>query len=75
MKNQAKWAGQLRHVMTAFGGILVALGLADGNEATTLMSGVGAVFESAMTLLGIASIIAGNIWSWVSPAKNVGEGD
>ena len=75
MKHQAKWAGQIRHVMTALGGILVALGVADANEASTLASGVGAVFESAMSLFGIASIVAGNIWSWLSPAKKGGEGD
>ncbi len=75
MKNQAKLAGQIRHVMTAVGGILVALGVADANEANTLASSVGAVFESAMSMLGIASIIGGNAWSWLSPAKKVGEGD
>ncbi len=75
MKNQAKWAGQIRHVMTALGGILVALSVADANEAATLASGVDAVFSSAMALFGIASIVGGNAWSWLSRAKKVGEGD
>ena len=75
MKHQAKWAGQIRHVMTALGGVLVALGVADTNEATTLMSGVDAAFSSVMSLFGIASIVGGNIWSWLSPAKKLGKGD
>ncbi len=75
MKNQAKWAGQIRHVASALGGILVAIGVADANEAATLTSGIDAVFSSAMALSGIASIIAGNLWSWFSKAKKVGEGD
>ncbi len=75
MKNQAKIAGQIRHLMTAVGGILVAVGVADTNEATTLMSVVDGAFSSVMSLMGIVSIIVGNIWSWASPAKKIGEGD
>jgi len=61
--------------MTALGGVLVALGIADANEASTLQSGVDAAFASVMSLIGISAIIAGNVWSWVSPAKKIGEGD
>lgn len=75
MKNQAKWAGQIRHVMTALGGILVALGVADAPEAATLTSTVDTFFSSAMSLVGAVTIVAGNFMSWVSRAKKVGEGD
>ena len=75
MTNQAKWAGQLRHFITAAGGVLVALGVARPGESTTLIETVNAFFGSGLALAGAASIIGGNIMSWISPAKKVGEGD
>ena len=60
-KKKAKLRGQVRGVLTAFGGVVVGKGWVD---------------ES--TMLGIAGIlmaVGGNVWSWIDPAKNIGEGD
>lgn len=61
MKHQAKLAGQARHALTAVGGFLVASGYVDESTMQEIIGGV-------MALTGV-------IWSWVSPAKNIGSGD
>jgi len=61
MKHQAKWAGQIRHILTIIGGALVAGGYAEESVIQEIIGGFMA--------------IAGLILSWRSPAKKVGEGD
>ncbi len=61
MKHQAKWAGQIRHVLTTIGGALVAGGYTDESTVQQIIGG-------AMALVGL-------YLSWTSKAKRVGEGD
>ena len=61
MKNQAKWAGQIRHILTIIGAALVAGNFAEAGVADEIIGG-------AMAFTGL-------VLSWISPAKNVGEGD
>ncbi len=61
MKNQAKWAGSIRHVLTIAGGALVAGGYTDESTVQQIVGGFMA--------------LAGLILSWTSPAKKEGKGD
>ncbi len=61
MKHQAKWAGQIRHVLTVIGGALIAGGYADESTIQEILGGVMAA--------------TGLILSWTSKAKKIGEGD
>ncbi len=61
MKNKAKWAGQIRHVLGIAGAALVAGGYADESVVSEIIGGL-----MALTAL---------VLSWISPAKKVGEGD
>ena len=61
MKHQAKWAGQIRHVLTVIGGALIAGGYADESTIQEILGGVMAA--------------TGLILSWTSTAKKIGEGD
>ena len=75
MKNQAKWAGQIRHFMDKFGMVLLAFGVATQVEATALANYVDATFGAVVGLVGVVIAIWTNVASWLDPAKNVGEGD
>ena len=61
MKNKAKLLGQVRSVLILLGGFAVGNGYLD---ESTMLETVGGF----MALLGFA-------WSWVDPAKKIGEGD
>lgn len=61
MKNQAKWAGQIRHILTIAGGGLVAGGFTDESTVQQILGGFMA--------------LSGLILSWKSPAKIEGKGD
>ncbi len=75
MKNQAKWAGQLRHWIGWLSGVLVAVGVASVSDGETLTNVANATFSNIMGLIGIVGVIGVKIASWKSPAKKVGEGD
>ncbi len=61
MKNQAKLAGSFRHILGIAGAAIVAGGYADEGIIQEIIGGL-----MALTAL---------VLSWISPAKNVGEGD
>lgn len=54
-----KGAGQIRHVLTAVGGVLVAMGAMSEDEA-------GQLVEALMTVAGFISVGIGMVWSWVA---------
>ena len=68
MKHGAKWRGALRHILTAGGGVLVALGQID---AQTAADGTALI----MTAAGGVITAAGFIWSIISKDKLTGNGD
>jgi hypothetical protein len=68
MKHQAKIAGQVRHVLTAAGGILVVQGRANEADVQSFLTQWDVMLGAAMAVFGFA-------WSWFSPAKKIGEGD
>ena len=59
----SKTAGQVRHFLTAVGGVLTAVGFTD---AVTVASWI----DTAMQLVGPGMIIWGMIWSYIAPEKN-----
>ena len=61
MKHKAKFKGQVRSVMIALGGIAVGAGYMDEGVMVEIVGGVVA--------------LTGAVWSWIDPAKRVGEGD
>ncbi len=61
MKNKAKLLGSVRSVLIALGGFAVGQGYLD--ESTML------------EIVGGFMALAGATWSWLDPAKRVGEGD
>lgn len=75
MKDQAKWAGQIRHWIGWFSGVLVAVGVASQSDAETLVNVVNATYANILGLVGIVGVIGVKVASWKSPAKRVGEGD
>ena len=68
MKHAAKLRGALRHILTAGGGLLVALGYLDQQEAT---EGTAVI----MTAVGAVITAVGFIWSIISKDKLAGNGD
>lgn len=75
MKNQAKIAGQIRHLMTGLGGVLIALGLVPSEQIVLFNNALDATLAAAGPLVGVSIVIAGQLWSWFDPAKKVGNGD
>jgi len=75
MKNQAKWAGQIRHVLTAAGGVIVALGVVPQDQVVLFNNALDATLTAAGPLVGSAMVVGGALWSWASPAKKIGGGD
>ncbi len=75
MKNRAKIAGQIRHVLTTAGGVLVALGVVPQDQVVLFNSAVDATLATAGPLVGAALVLWGSIWSWFDRAKQFGKGD
>ena len=75
MKNQAKWAGQIRHWIGWLAGVFIAVGVASVSDAEMLVQLVNSTFADISGLIGVIVVIGVKIASWRSPAKNVGEGD
>ncbi len=57
MKDQAKWAGQIRHWIGWLSGVLVAVGVASTSDAETLSLLVNSTFTNIMGLVGIVGVI------------------
>ncbi len=61
--------GQIRALLAAFGGLMLALGY-DGDAATTQAAVEGAM-ASIESYIGLAALILPMFWSWISK-KNGG---
>jgi len=52
-----KQRGQIRHVLTAIGGVLIATGIMTEGESTEIINAV-------MAAAGAVSVAVGAVWSW-----------
>jgi len=62
-------AGQIRTVLAAGGGVILALGVADKGTVDVVTENAGTVIDATLTIWGAGQIIVTAIWSWWAKRK------
>lgn len=62
-------AGQIRTVLAAGGGVILALGVADKGTVDVVTENAGKVIDAGLTIWGASQIIISAAWSWWEKRK------
>lgn len=62
-------AGQIRTVLAAGGGVILALGVADQGTVNEVTENAGKVIDAGFTIWGASQIIISAAWSWWEKRK------